>query len=255
MNSPWFEYDDLPPSPTVGSTASAWTPRDVGVGIGLVFLGIGGVIILAMSTAFLGDPLVDPGAALAVAFVTLAFSLWLAVIVLLLARRRGISPAALGLMRPRGVLWFWPIGTWLGGIGIVAAYALTVMLTAEATGSDLSRLIEGNPLQLTDANTWVTWTVLGIAVVIAAPLGEELFFRGLVFPVVHDRWGLVAGMAVSGALFALVHFEVSVVLPFWGIGMLFAWSYHRSGTLWTPVIAHAIFNGVSFAATIAGVTS
>ena len=228
--------------------------RDMGLGFALALLGYLGVVALALLTALLGDPLADAGAALAVASITLAFSAWLAVIVLSLARRRRLSLSVIGLGRPRSTFWFWPIGTWLAGIGIVAGYAIAVTMIAEFIGSDLSRLVEGNPLELTDANTWLTWTVLGVAVVVAAPVGEELFFRGLVFPVVRDRWGLAAGLAISGALFALVHFEISVVIPFWGIGMLFAWSYHRSGTLWTPILAHAIFNGVSFAVTIAGVT-
>lgn len=214
-----------------------------------------GAVCLAILVTLIGDPRADRTAALLAAVITLGFSAWLVVVVWWLARRRGLTLTDIGLGWPPRMFWFWPIGTWLAGLGIVAGYAIAVTLLAEATGSDFSRMVEGNPLQMTEANTWLTWTILAIAVVVGAPLGEELFFRGLVFPAVRARWGLVAAIAVSGALFALVHFEVSVVLPFWGIGMLFAWSYHRSGSLWTPVIAHAIFNGVSFAATIAGAAS
>ena len=49
--------------------------------------------------------------------------------------------------------------------------------------------------------------------------------------------------------------ELQLMLVAGLIGMVFAFAYYRSGSLWTPVIAHAIFNGVSFAVTIAGVNS
>jgi len=229
-----------------------WTLRDLGLGVSLTLLGMVGAIALAVLVGLIGDPRVDATAALAAAVITLAFSTWLVVIVFLVARRRGFGLAEVGLGWPQARLWYWPLLTWLAGLTVVAGYAVTVSLIAAATGSDLSRLVEGNALQMTEANTWLTWAILGLAIVVGAPLGEELFFRGLVFPAVRARWGTVAGVMISGAMFALVHFEISVFVPFWGIGMLFALSYHRSGSLWTPVIAHAIFNGVSFAATIAG---
>jgi membrane protease YdiL (CAAX protease family) len=80
-----------------------------------------------------------------------------------------------------------------------------------------------------------------------------LFFRSFIFRAIQARWGLIAGILISGAIFAVVHFEVSVALPFWGIGAWFAWAYHRSGSLWTTIVAHAIFNGISFAVTVSGV--
>jgi membrane protease YdiL (CAAX protease family) len=33
--------------------------------------------------------------------------------------------------------------------------------------------------------------------------------------------------------------------------MLLAWVYHRSGSLWTTIAAHAIFNGIGFIALLA----
>ncbi|MEX2374024.1 MAG: type II CAAX endopeptidase family protein, partial [Dehalococcoidia bacterium] len=202
-----------------------------------------------------GDPEVETGFAIGLALATLGFSLWIGGVVLILARRRGMSMADLGFRPMEGTAWLWPVATWFGGVMLVAAYSLVIFVVEELTGRDLSRLVEGNPLPETEATTALVWAVLGVAVILAAPFGEELFFRAFLFRAVQARWGLIAGLVASGGAFAVVHFEVSVFLPFWGIGMLFAWAYHRSGSLWTPVIAHAIFNSVSFAATIAGVNS
>jgi len=35
--------------------------------------------------------------------------------------------------------------------------------------------------------------------------------------------------------------------------MLFAWAYRRTGSLWTPIAAHAIFNGMSFILSASGI--
>jgi membrane protease YdiL (CAAX protease family) len=44
-----------------------------------------------------------------------------------------------------------------------------------------------------------------------------------------------------------------VFLPFAFIGALFAWGYEESDSLWIPIAAHALVNGLSFALSVAGV--
>jgi membrane protease YdiL (CAAX protease family) len=95
--------------------------------------------------------------------------------------------------------------------------------------------------------------VLGVAVVLVAPLSEELFFRALVFRGLRGYWRLLPSLAVSGVLFGAFHGNVSVVLPFAFIGALFAWGYEESDSLWIPIVAHALVNGLSFALSVAGV--
>ncbi len=246
---------EAPPRPT-SSPPIPWSGRDLAAGLGLLFLGYAVVITIITVVALnVGDPAEDSNAALAAAVATLGFSIWLAAAVLILATRKNLTLEQLGLRPLRGAAWVWPFATWAGGLAIVIVYGILVLIVEEVTGRDLSRLAEGNPLPDTDAMTSTVWAVLGLSVILAAPIGEELFFRSLLFRAIQARWGLIAGMVISGLLFAFVHFEISVVIPFWCIGMLFAWSYHRSRSLWTPVIAHAIFNGVSFIATVSGVGS
>ena len=220
----------------------------------MLLLGYAVVVVIVTVVALnVGDPAVDSNAALAVAVATLGFSIWLGTVVLIIATKKNLTLGEVGFRPLRGTAMLWPIGAWAGGILIVVVYGMIVLAAQELLGQDLSRLAEGNPLPDTEAMTDTVWFVLGLSVVLAAPIGEELLFRGLIFRAVEARWGLIVGMLISGLLFSLVHFEISVVLPFWGIGMLFAYAYYKSGSLWTPVIAHAIFNGVSFIATISGV--
>jgi membrane protease YdiL (CAAX protease family) len=46
--------------------------------------------------------------------------------------------------------------------------------------------------------------LMGILALAAAPLMEELFFRGLLYPVLR-RWGVAIGVVLTAAVFALVH--------------------------------------------------
>jgi uncharacterized protein len=92
----------------------------------------------------------------------------------------------------------------------------------------------------------------GVLVCLAAPLAEEAFFRGFLFPLLSARIGIVAGMVATGAVFSLVHatgspVEALIVLFVLGVGLC-ALAYLTRSLL--PCIAlHALNNGISFAVT------
>lgn len=90
----------------------------------------------------------------------------------------------------------------------------------------------------------------GFALVITAPLAEEIFFRGFIFAGLIRYVGVFWAMAASGLIFAAFHVTsgdtVGLVFPFTLVGMLFAWLYHRTGSLWTNIGAHLLFNLFSF---------
>jgi hypothetical protein len=94
--------------------------------------------------------------------------------------------------------------------------------------------------------------LVGVLAIFAAPIAEETFFRGFLFAGLRARWGTLSGALASGLLFALLHFNVGSIVPFTVIGMLLAWAYVFSGSLWTAIGAHFAFNAIGF---VAGVVS
>jgi membrane protease YdiL (CAAX protease family) len=92
----------------------------------------------------------------------------------------------------------------------------------------------------------------GVLVCLAAPLAEELFFRGFLFPLLGSRIGVVWGMLVTGGVFSLVHatgspVEALIVLFVLGVGLC-AVAYLTRSIL--PCIGlHALNNAISFSAT------
>jgi membrane protease YdiL (CAAX protease family) len=181
---------------------------------------------------------------------TLCFEFAIGVVVLVMASRRGLGLHDLGFRRPRS--WA-PLGfVWAGAYGVLVVYQIILALLKEA-GLDTDRFTEGNPLPIGPDEHVALMVVLGIAVVLVAPLSEELFFRALVFRGLRGYWRLLPSLAASGILFGAFHGNVSVFLPFACIGALFAWGYEESDSLWIPIAAHALVNGLSFALSVAGV--
>ncbi len=65
-----------------------------------------------------------------------------------------------------------------------------------------------------------------LTVTLAAPLGEEIFFRGFAFPALQRSWGVVAALYASGIFFSLLHQDLvgfvalGAVLLFIGLVLL-----------------------------------
>ena len=88
----------------------------------------------------------------------------------------------------------------------------------------------------------VLFTLLAV---VMAPLAEEVFFRGFVFRGFAASWGFLGGAAVSAAVFSAAHLQLTLFVPLLALGFGLAWAYRRTGSLWTPITIHAIFNGIS----------
>jgi len=122
------------------------------------------------------------------------------------------------------------------------------LIHAALTGGepDLHPVIE----RLAEADAVEVVALVGVACV-AAPLFEELFFRGFLYPSIRDRFGVAAGAVASSLVFAMVHPGLPNQMATFVLGVAFCLVYERAGTLVAPVVAHAIFNAVQLAFVLA----
>jgi membrane protease YdiL (CAAX protease family) len=130
------------------------------------------------------------------------------------------------------------------GVGLVAQFVLglAINLLYRLLGIDLDKVGE-TAKQLTDVAVGpVEVIVLVLVVAVAAPLLEELFYRGLWLRSVEKRFGPVAGVAVSSLIFALVHFEPYDFLALFGFAVVIAVLALRTGRLGPSIWAHVAFN-------------
>ena len=81
---------------------------------------------------------------------------------------------------------------------------------------------------------------------LAAPLFEEILYRGLVTPWLLQRMKPVIGIFVSGLIFGAVHANLQALVPLTIMGMALAWFYRNTGNLWTCIFFHMLFNGSQF---------
>ena len=87
--------------------------------------------------------------------------------------------------------------------------------------------------------------VNGLAIVAVAPVAEELFFRGFVLGGLAAAVGDLRAMVVSSALFAAMHVSVGTFIPLFAAGMLLAWLYLRTRSIWPPIAAHSAQNALA----------
>ncbi len=151
--------------------------------------------------------------------------------------------AALGLRPFDRSLWWLPLAAAAGAhVGIVVYTVILMLVGGEGATpkQDLNDLFQSRAIL----------PLTGVATVMMAPLGEEIFFRGFVFAGLLRPLGLRAAMVLSGLLFGAFHVTgldtIGLVIPFGVVGMLFAWVYYRTGSLWTSIATHLLFNLVSF---------
>jgi uncharacterized protein len=136
----------------------------------------------------------------------------------------------------------------VGIITLGAAIAVYIPLSYVAPRFVERMVIEGSALF--EARTIVDWLELVVVGVLAAPLAEELFFRGFLLHRWARRWGTPTAVVASSALFAVLHGEWIGHFLF---GVAMAALYLRTGRLWMPIAAHAINNGVVALFTLADV--
>ena len=205
-----------------------------------------------LQAAATGEALPDPPALTAdqtaialVLAMSLALSVLLIGVMAAVTRNDAVALARrLGLTRFRAREMWRPAVALLGCYGMLAAYTTIV----DALGVDALQPESTLPFEAMRAR--LTFVLAGIAVVVAAPLAEEVFYRGLIFGGLQ-RWGFWPAALISGAVFSGVHFDVGSFIPFFLIGVLLAWLFWRSGSLWESIALHALYNGISFSILVA----
>ena len=86
--------------------------------------------------------------------------------------------------------------------------------------------------------------LLVITLVVLAPVCEEIFFRGYLYPALRNRMNKNPAMILNGLLFAAAHFELIGFLPRFLLGWGLCYIYERNRTLTGSMTGHALYNGL-----------
>ena len=91
-----------------------------------------------------------------------------------------------------------------------------------------------------------------VTVSVAAPFGEELFFRGYALPALARSWGPTVAVLLTGAMFSVLHLNKVGFVGLWEIGILLALLRLWSGSLWPSMLCHAANNALAGTAFLLG---
>ncbi|MBL0923967.1 MAG: CPBP family intramembrane metalloprotease [Sphingomonadaceae bacterium] len=86
------------------------------------------------------------------------------------------------------------------------------------------------------------------AIAVAAPVVEELLFRGLLQNALGKYVPIWGAIILSSFLFALVHLQPYAIPGLMSLGIAFGYLYHRTGSLRTNILLHMANN--AFALTL-----
>ena len=108
-------------------------------------------------------------------------------------------------------------------------------LDVEAPARELTEMAEASP----------EVAMLVFMTVIAAPLTEEIFFRGLLQGALRDRFGPVRAVVISSLAFAVVHFQVVQFPALLVIGVVHALLVLATRRLGPALWSHVAFNAAT----------
>ena len=137
---------------------------------------------------------------------------------------------------------------WLGLlVGFGASFLMALIVAAESHIGHV-RIQSNNPFVYASGLNFhavVAMVLVAAAVVLVAPVTEEMLFRGLVFGSFIRRWPYPVASLASAFLFGLAHMDLTLLLPLTIAGILLNALYHKTRSLVPSTIAHATLNAVS----------
>jgi uncharacterized protein len=218
----------------------AWAPfAAMLVTLGVAILGVSIVALVAsVSGADVSADDPPPGVTIAGTFIqdgALIFS------ALLLARMTAgrPTPGQFGL-RPVAFLpaLGWLIAVWVGFLVFSGIWASALGITEN---DDL-------PQELGADESTAALVAVAVLVCVAAPIAEELFFRGFCFTALRRWIGVAGGAIATGVIFGLIHAgsaDAVFLVPLAFFGAALCLLYHRTGSLLPCITLHALNNSLA----------
>jgi membrane protease YdiL (CAAX protease family) len=97
-------------------------------------------------------------------------------------------------------------------------------------------------------NNWWQLSLMFIALVVIAPVCEELIMRGLLFGRLRAKLSFWPTTILVSALFAVAHGQINVGIDVFILSLFLCHAREKSGAIWSPILIHMIKNLIGFLA-------
>jgi len=129
-----------------------------------------------------------------------------------------------------------------------AAYFITSNLTTVAAtfiipGFDVSEVQDVGFSNLTNINELA---LAFIALVILAPIAEELLFRGYLFGKLRALSGFWPSAIITSLVFGIAHMQWNVGIDVFVLSIFLCYLREKSGSVWSGVLLHGFKNSIAY---------
>ena len=99
------------------------------------------------------------------------------------------------------------------------------------------------------SSTVIGAVAVGLAVIVVAPVTEELFFRGFFYRALRTRMRVLWAVLIDSAVFAVIHVQyiaepaIFIVIAAFAVAACLV--YERTGSIFAAIAIHAAFNTVA----------
>lgn len=138
-------------------------------------------------------------------------------------------------LRSRWLLW--GLGGYFAALPLVILISLLNQKIWQGQGGSNPIL----PIALEGKDN-VAFAIFGVTAAIAAPIFEEILFRGFLLPSLTRYLPVWGAIVLSSFIFALAHLSLSEVLPLMVLGMVLGFVYSRSRNLLSSMLLHSLWN-------------
>lgn len=140
----------------------------------------------------------------------------------------------------------------LGGGGVIIPVAMFLMLlTSFVVNALADEAPEGQKLvtviaEQAQAEGGLEFLIFfAFMAVVVAPIGEEILFRGILYPSIKQNGYPKVAIFGTAVLFGLFHVNLLTFASLTFVGLALIFIYEKTDNLLAPILAHAFFNAVN----------
>lgn len=224
---------------------SSWTWKELGKLLLLVLVIVPVFIEFLLKEYFLAVLQNDLYAGTLIGFImSIIFTLAVYFIIL---RPNALSWKEVGLKKFSAGYWG-PIIGWTFVLIVISIIIVVIMEMLLGVGPENSKTDS-----LQSGMTLINLLIGFVSAAIISPLYEEIFYRGFLYRFLRSKFGVPIGMLSSSFIFMIVHIPTFNTLPINFVsGLVFAWTYEKSGSIVPAIMIHGMFNGIAVILTALG---
>ena len=135
-------------------------------------------------------------------------------------------------------------------------FSLGVLIIFDAVDRIIHRLVTTPEYiidlgQIMQPDSTAGYIFLFLAVVIMAPIGEEIVFRGFLQKFLEQHWkDITRAVLVTSLLFAMIHFNPFWTIQIYMLGIILGFLSWKTQSIIPSIILHSMNNGAAFVLTI-----